>query len=73
MAGGKNQMSIQIDNREDASELLKLLREAQDLTRSRRIYLSASALITVLESQLTDANYALFILYPTTATPETEQ
>lgn len=66
-------MSIQIDSREDASELLKLLREAQDLTRSRRIYLSASALIRVLESQLTDANYDLFILYPTTATPETEQ
>lgn len=66
-------MSIQIDSREDASELLKLLREAQDLTRSRRIYSSASALITALESQLTDANYDLFILYPTTATPETEQ
>lgn len=66
-------MSIQIDSREDASELLKLLREAQDLTRSRRIYTSASALIRVLESQLTDANYDLFILYPTTATPETEQ
>lgn len=66
-------MSIQIDSREDASELLKLLREAQDLTRSRRIYTSASALIRVLESQLTDAHYDLFILHPTTATPETEQ